>query len=134
MNTFSLATLLTCVVIVGGLLPISRLGYWPCVAAWTILGALVLTTVASLITASPRLLFVILGAIGGLCGCLLGSRIYSASFEEPTQIVTLIEYERIYLRHRLLFIATILGSTVAGSTIGFVMCNVVARKLARTLT
>jgi integral membrane sensor domain MASE1 len=128
-NTFSLATVMIAVVGVAVLLAMSRLGYWPCIAAWTILGSLVLSIIPTMINGTPRPVFVMIGAVGGVCGCWLGSRMYSysGSFEQQTEFITMIEYERLYALHRRIFIVTMLCSGLVGGIIGLGMCNLVAR-------
>ena len=129
MNPFSLATVMISVVVVAALLSISRLGYWPWIAAWTILGSLVFLIIPSMINQTPRMVFVMIGAVGGVCGCWVGSRMYSysGSFELQTEFITMIEYERLYALHRKFFIVAMLCSGLLGGIIGFGICNVVAR-------
>lgn len=128
MNTFSLSTVMIAVVVVAVLLSIARLGYWPCIAAWTILGSLILLIIPSMINETPRMVFVIIGALGGVCGCWLGSGIYSGSIEQPTEFLTVVEYEGLFAFHRRLFIVAMLCSGLLGGILGLGICNVVARK------
>ena len=129
MNTFSLATLMIAVVVVAMLLSISRLGYWPCIAAWAIFGALLVLIIPVMINGTSRPLLVLTGAVGGVCGCWIGSHMYSftVNFEQQTKFLTMIEYERLYAFHRKLFIVAILCSGLVGGIIGLGICNLVAR-------
>lgn len=71
-----------------------------------------------------------IGVVGGVCGCWLGSRVYSysGSFEQQTEFLNTIEYGRLYALHRRLFIVAMLCSGFVGGIIGVGMSNVVARK------
>jgi integral membrane sensor domain MASE1 len=121
--------LMIAVVVVAVLLAIARLGYWPCIAAWSILGAFLVSIIPMMINVSSRPLFVMIVAVGGVCGCWLGSRVYSfnVNFEQQTEFLTMMEYERLYAFHRKLFILAVLCSGLVGGMIGFGICNFVAR-------
>ena len=126
-NTFALSTLLIALAIVTFLMFIARQGYWPCVIASTVIGSLVLTTIPALIIGSPRFVFTTLGAIGAVCGCWVGARVYSLSMTEPTEFLTRREYEIIFWRHLFLSIFAMLSACIAGGTIGMWMCYVASR-------
>ena len=115
------------VTIVALLLFVARMGYWPCVVASIVLGSLVFATIPAMIIGSPRFVFAISGAIGGVCGWWLGSRFFLASNAQPTEWISRMEYERLFWKHLVLAILLVTCASIAGGIIGVGMCNVVRR-------
>jgi hypothetical protein len=106
----------------------TRLGYFLSILASTILGSLLLTTIPALIGVSPRIVFTILGAMGALGGCGLGSRVFSVFMDdEPNKIISRIEYDRLFRSHLGIMIIATLSASLVGSVIGVWMSDVTGR-------
>ncbi len=131
-KTFSLATLMIAVMIAALLMLVSRLGFWPCIIASAIAGSLALTTIPAAIRGSPRYAFMVVGAIGAIFGCWLGSRIAAAFIEQPTDWISNQEYQRVFWTHVIVAAVELLCACLVGCIIGIGMYSFAGRPTLRT--
>jgi hypothetical protein len=95
-----------------------RFVYWSFILASTMVGAMLLAAVPWLTQVLPRYAFVISGAMGGLVGCSLGSRIAAMFVEQPTEFMSNREYVSLFWRHLAFAVVILACAGLVGGTIG----------------